>query len=59
MGKGDLASLVKTPGGFRSSCQHYLTLQPRCIPSLYAKRAVTWWLVGVVAGSLQLSFQFV
>lgn len=59
MRKGDLASLVYTPGGFRSSCQHYLMLRPRRIPPLHPQGAVTRWLVAVAAGSLQLSLQFV
>lgn len=53
-GKGDLVSSAQTPGGFRSSCQHYLMLRPRSIPSLHPERAVTWWLVAAAAGCLQL-----
>lgn len=53
-GKGDLVSSAQTPGGFRSSCQHYLMLRPRSIPSLHPERAVTWRLVAAAAGCLQL-----
>lgn len=61
-GEGDLASSAQTPGGFRSSCQHYLMLRPRSIPSPYPERAVTRWLVAAAAAaasSLQLPFQCV
>lgn len=36
----------------------HLMLQTGCIPSLYVKKAVLWWLI-VVANGLQLSLQFV